>query len=363
MGKENSMLYPGELLVKGKNYPMLTYFKMADPSKPLVVFMNAVAHLPRVAYATGDLKDEDFPGFWLVELGFSYLVVSYPVEHPIYDTVYPFFSLRDWGEQISDVINSFVVENNLSGNLILMPWAASARVLNHLVNKISAFTNLNIDFICAINGTPALPVLEGLNMHIIQDDLGMANINDSLGESYFCPCIEQQNVLNKKEVMPLDVYREYLVNFPVALIGTGLRCADSGRFEYDPYIMSVDYGMHSLVNFPMISFIMSDPTVLPFSTLNHNLTDFNTWRFMIYAQLLDNKLLPNMPDIKLLDDSKWQDLLDFVRKIPEKLSYDIPGNLFSFIGEVGSKLIAQHVLDLTKKVPVVEKELKEYLSA
>ena len=66
-------------------------------------------------------------------------------------------------------------------------------------------------------------------------------------------------------------------------------------------------------------------------------------------------------NIKSLDDSKWQALLDFVRKIPEKLSYDIPGNLFSFIGEVGSKLIAQHVLDLTKKVPVIEKELKEYL--
>src|SRR3979411_840362 len=55
------------------------YFRRGlAPNAPLVVFLPGAAHVGRVAYGHNGARPEDFLDFWLAQVGYGLLALSYP---------------------------------------------------------------------------------------------------------------------------------------------------------------------------------------------------------------------------------------------------------------------------------------------
>ena len=92
----NPALLPGEKIETFAGFPTLTYFKEKDPNAPLVVFITA-AVLSRASYGLSKSKKEDFIAHHFNEAGHSFFDIINGAS--VFDSVYPEFTLSDWGNQ------------------------------------------------------------------------------------------------------------------------------------------------------------------------------------------------------------------------------------------------------------------------
>lgn len=123
-----SLIYDGEEIRVGNGYPSLIRFFGGNPEKPLIVFSPGWAFLGRISYGFPGCNKEQFLAHWINKKGYPFLATSYPMDHPVYERIYPEFSLTDWGNMAAGLTKEIIIENKLSNEVIGVNWSAAGQV-------------------------------------------------------------------------------------------------------------------------------------------------------------------------------------------------------------------------------------------
>jgi pimeloyl-ACP methyl ester carboxylesterase len=337
-------LYPNEEILRAAGFPALTWFKKgADPQKPLIVFVPGAAHLGRIAYGCPSCEERNFLAYWMGQRGFSFLAISYPLGHPVYDRAYPEFTVKDWGRQAAEITRTIVDQRHTSNHVVVVGWSMGGKIAKTF-NDAAGELGIQVDFFVALAATPPLPnLVPGLSESIKLAPDGLANLEAKY--PWFVASLEAQNRLNRREIIPAKIYREeFLGNFPINLLGTELRYRD-GAFASDVAESERDMGSHEFARFPLTTVITNRSAL----DARHALIDQSSWGLYLVQKIFQD-LASSHIVLESLAQSKWQCLSAGLRRLPAQLSRTEPGTHFFFVGAKGARSVARDVESLNRQV-------------
>ncbi|MCI0410001.1 MAG: hypothetical protein L0191_15825 [Acidobacteria bacterium] len=353
---ETHLLYPGEELCTGDEYPALVRFVEGHRQQPLVLFIPGMAHLARIAYGFPQGEEKDFLAYWLHRSGYPFLALSYPLRHRVFGTVHPEFAVRNWGQQAMDIAARFIETRGLSRQAIVLCWSMAGAVA-HALNVAAREREIGLDFCVGLAATPPFPILHpGLDCLIQPSAEGLADVAQSFYPA-FLASLRQQDQITGHTVISEETYlREFVGSFPVGLAATPLRYQE-GRFVWDAQRNLEDTGILDYGGFPLMASITGD------SPLDHRhvLTDRGTWGFFITQTLYRNYVLAAGIDLGSLPAARWQRLIELVRKAPEELSVTVTGSHFFFVGAPGARATVEGLERLRSNVSALTDELRRML--
>src|SRR3989304_2722742 len=234
------LIYENEEIRIGNGFPSLVRFFQGNSTKPLVVFFPGWAHLGRISYDFPGCKKEHFLAHWLTQKGYPFLATSYPLDHAVYDRVYPEFTLTDWGEMAAEIVNLVIVENQLRKDVIGISWSAAGQVIRPF-NVACKSLGINVLFHLGLETSPALLIPSDRIIGMKKTEKGTVSLKDS-HYNLFWKEIEEQSQLNGEEVIPKENYlMDFLGDIPIALMETN-ECFENPlcvtkiveRFEKNP---------------------------------------------------------------------------------------------------------------------------------
>ena len=255
-------IYENEELRFGNGFPSLVRFFPGDPAKPLVVFFPGWAHLGRISYGFPGCKKEHFLAHWLTEKGYPFLATSYPLDHAVYDRVYPEFTLTDWGEMAAEIVNLVIVENQLRKDVIGISWSAAGQVIRPF-NVACKSLGINVLFHLGLEASPALLIPSDRTIGMNKTEKGMVSLKDSHYDLFWKE-IEEQSQLNGEVIIPKEYYFvDFLGDVPVALMGTN-ECFENGHFVTNIEKSFEDKNFFAFTEYPMIANISGNSRLAPY---------------------------------------------------------------------------------------------------
>jgi hypothetical protein len=326
-----SLIYAGEAVRRGGGYPALVKLEPGRIGQPLVVFVTGGGILARVAYGHPQGRAADYLAHWLGREGYPFLAISYPLDHPVFDAVYPAFSMRDWGEQTAEIVAQIVEEQGHAREVVVLAWSMAGRIAGPLT-KALARRNIAIELFVAMAASSALPgLLPGLDQ-FRSSTRGLARVGDGF-VSWLQQCLHGQNALAGHEILADDVFRmEFTGDFPINLVATALRYRD-GIFVADLPADLADSGALDFTGFPPLAVMTHDSPLDP----RHSLMDRAAWALYISQSLCERHLWPRASGFLSLPADAWQRIVELVRTAPEQLTVSLPGNHLFFLGEPGAR--------------------------
>ncbi len=348
-------LYPGEKMMYGNGFPALTYFEKGQKDKPLVIFVPGDAHLARISYGIEGSKKEDFLAYWLVDKGYSFLGVSYPMDNPVYKgATVPAFSIQDWGKQVAEIAKKVLNENpELSKHIVVVGWSMGGSIAEPIAVAAKA-NGLAIDCFIALDAVPGNPYIMQSGAFSPSKQLanGLADRTPLFG--WFIEALIEQNKLNGHEIISEDLYKkEYLGNIPVNIEASEIRYDSiTGKFIKSPGAAIVDSGVFGREgNFPIVGVITStDPENYRISLTNQAEWD-RIAAFRLAVLLPPDKLNP-------VEYQKYRKLLVNLHTL---LSREVDGNHFFFLGEKGAKETATQIESILETVKKAEHEFQKLI--
>lgn len=330
-------LYPGEQLAVVAGFPTLYKFCHANPEKPLVVFIPGGGHNSRIAYG-GHLgsREEDFLAYWLNKLGHGLLSISYPQEsepHDIMPPVAPDFRIRDWGLQAAEVTKLVVDQYNLLHSVVLVGWSMGGRVVVPYT-KAAKGMGITVELFVALSATPGLAAARPPPSDTRQTMAGYATFDRM--QSLFLEQIDEQNRLNGCTIIHEDVYlSDYYGHTPVSLLGWNLKYSPGKDFQYDDITSTQDASAHSFDQWPPIAALHGDSIL----DARHVLTDKATWSFFQTHRLMKAIEVKGLASVK--EKGSWNTVIQLVMAFSERMSTQIHGSHFFFLGEQGARHTAE----------------------
>ncbi|WP_443660566.1 hypothetical protein [Clostridium algidicarnis] len=361
---KNKLIYNGEKIKQGGNYPALTKFIKGNPKEALTVFVPGAAHLARIAYGGHNgSQDEDFLAHWLVSEGYNFLGISYPIatKLPIYNESYPNFTIRAWGKQVAEIAKTIIDENNLSKHIILIVWSNGGRIVQSFY-EYALTLGLDVDFCTSFSATPP-------NMAVVKFPSQVPNI-DKMDKYRYSDCSKSfdrwYNQINinshincKNEIIPKDVYyNEYIGSMPVNLKGTGTKY-HNGEFVASELEFIGDSKSYDYANFPLMTTIVTDNII----DSRHALSDQSIWGAYLISKIYCDYIEKNKMKIifNKLSAESWKSFVELVRTSPIELSMETQGNHFFFVGESGAHYAALCVKKLERKVKLFKTNIEDIL--
>ncbi|MGY2803931.1 hypothetical protein [Bradyrhizobium sp. USDA 4506] len=347
-GTESGLLFAGEERVKCAGVRGLRYFRPGNTSCPLVIFLPGGVHLARISYGDPCSDRADFLDYWLEQKGLGLLALSYPTDHPCIDAIVPDLTIARWADWIASVASDVLRETPDRPVAVAM-WSMAGRSVA-AVN--TALKGHGIDAVCFLS-LAASPPIAGLNL--VQPG-GDPLTPDGLwtGGVYidgFLPSLSYQNQINGHRILDERLYLEqYLCNTPVMLRGTPQRFSGAGSF-WNLEDAHDDMRASSFSEFPLTATIsptdrsddghaLGDPV---------NWTFFNIQKIRAQARALD------------FDAERWSRLRALTRTLPSRLSRDVDGGHFFFVGARGAAETAHHITELYSEVRNLRAEIRELL--
>src|SRR3989304_3152002 len=204
------LIYEDEEIRIGNRIPSLVRFFQGNSTKPLVVFFPGWAHLGRISYGFPGCNKEHFIPHWLTLKGYPFLATSYPLDHAVYDRVYPGFTLTDWGKMAAEIVNQVILENALPlpKEVIGISWSAAGQVIRPF-NVACKSLGINVLFHLGLEASPALLIPSDRTIGMNKTEKGTVSLKDS-HYNLFWKEIEEQSQLNGEEVIPKE---NYLMDF------------------------------------------------------------------------------------------------------------------------------------------------------
>ena len=333
---EKQGLYSGEKLIYSADYPALAYFIKGDPNKPLVVFVPGDSHLARIAYGYAGGNKKDFLAHWINQLGYSFLAISYPLENPVFDKVYPEYNITDWGKQIAAISAETIKTNNLSKDVIVLGWSMGGKVAQS-VHVAAKQNNINIDLFVALSADPPIPGLLPANIVSSIKPLPNGLADRENFYPWFLKAVEQQNELNHRVIIPKETYTtRFLGNISVNLVATEIRYHKNGWIKNIAETLKDSGGM-IFNEYPFMAIIHGDSV----QDAENVLFDEADWQPILMRKLYWY-FLSKQQD-RNLSSTQLVALGILLKNGAIQLAMTIHGSHFFFLGESGAKQTARAI--------------------
>jgi hypothetical protein len=351
--------FEGEEVMTGAGYPALVKFIPGDPDQALVVFVPGAHHTARIAYGGHDgARDEDFLAYWLVEEGYNFLGVSYPIatETPVMKEAHPEFTARDWGRQAAEIAKDFVDEHDLSDRIIVIGWSMGGKIVQP-VSEAAEDAGLEVDFYLSLSATPPLTGLISMDTDIAMADSGYAD-RSNLYPGWLEQLADNNADNGGRTIDERTYLADYVGDMSINLQGYGLRYRD-GKFVRDHWADVEDYKSYDFASLPTIAMIMPNEP----ADGRHALTDQANWGLYLTNKIMHGDIGRSEIDLEEMPEERWFALIDLVRAAPERLSLEANGNHFFFVGEAGARETARAVRTLEHRVHAFDAELEDLIGS
>jgi hypothetical protein len=349
-------LFKNEEVRFGNGFPSLVRFFKGNPAKPLVVFFPGWSHLGRISYGFPGCKEEHFLAHWIVKKGYSFLATSYPIDHPVYSDVHPGFTLSDWGEMASQIVDQFISENRLKKEVIGINWSASGQVIRPF-NVACIARGINVCFHLGIEATPAMQVPSDRVYGFKKTDNNMVSLKRSHYD-LFWEELEEQSRRNGEEIINNKQYTDYILgDIPIAVTGTN-EFFEDGRFTEDIKKGLEDKGFFSFTEYPLVAIISGDSSRSPY----HPIVDKYTWGFINTRKIYHDFFVKSRKPGSEISEQKLKELVRYVNGVPNRLSKVISGNHFLFIGKKGTRNVANSLEKFECEVEKIKADISGILS-
>ncbi len=348
--------FEGEQVQTIDGFPAMTRFIQGDPSRPLIVFIPGAHHLARIAYGGHDGgRGQDFLAYWLVREGYNFLGVSYPLTtaDKVMEGAYPSYTARDWGKQAADLAKQAVEQHHLTSRIIVIGWSMGGRIAEPIAEFAKA-DGLDLDFYVSFSATPGVMGLVDMNAGFKMAPTGYADRSNIY--SGFLRQIALENAMNDHTIIDEKTYlADYVGDMPVNLEGYGLHYRD-GKFVRDYWADENEFRVYDFHNLPFIAMLMPNQPL----DGRHALTDRANWGLLI-ANKIEADIDAAKIDVTKIPRDRWLALVDLVRHAPERLSVEMNGDHFFFLGETGAHETARAIATLEPRMHGFKAELKELL--
>ncbi|MGY4199010.1 hypothetical protein [Bradyrhizobium sp. USDA 4520] len=345
---ETGLLFAGEERVEFAGIVGLRYFRDGSRDRPLVIFLPGGVHLARICYGDPCSDRADFLDHWLEQDGLGLLALSYPTDHPCIGAIVPDLTIAGWANWIASV-TSEVLRETPNRPVVVAMWSMAGRSVAAVNTALKA---RGIDAACFLS-LAASPPIAGLNF--VQRG-GDPLTPDGLwtGGVYidgFLPSLSYQNQINGHRILDEQSYLEnYLCNTPVMLRGTPQRFSAGGSFWNVEHAHD-DMKASSFSEFPLTATI--SPTDR--SDDGHALGDRINWNFFNIQKI---RAQAHALDF---DTARWRELRALTQTLPSRLSRDVVGGHFFFVGARGAEQTAHHITDLSSELRKLRAEINALL--
>ena len=345
--------FEGEQVVTVAGFPAMIRFVAGNPQQPLVVFIPGAHHTARIAYGghTGG-RDEDFLAYWLVREGYNFLGISYPIatRKPVMQGAFPAFDARDWGRQAAEIAKQVIAEHHLTNRIIVIGWSMGGRSAEP-ISEYAREAGLDLAFFVSFSATPGITGLVSMTANFRMAANGYADRSDIYPS--FLAQLARENAMNGgRTIIDEQSYlNDYAGDMPVNLEGYGLHYRD-GKFVRDYWADEEEFRVHDYGKLPFIAMFMPNEPL----DARHALTDRGNW-----GLLLVNKIQADIDAAKVnlgaLPRDRWLALIDLVRQAPDRLSVEMNGDHFFFVGEAGARETARAIKTMESRMDGFRTEL------
>jgi pimeloyl-ACP methyl ester carboxylesterase len=347
-------LFAGERIETDAGFPTLTKFIPGDPNRPLVVFIPGAVHNARISYGghPGG-RDDDFLAYWLVREGYNFLGVSYPLttKNPVIKEAYPNFDARDWGTQAAAAARRAIDEHHLTNKVIVIGWSMGGRIAEPIAEAAEK-QGLNLEFFLSFSGTPGITGLVDMNANYPMTTDGYMDRSDAY--PMFMKQIALENSMNAHTIIDTRSYLDDYVGYmPGNIGGYGLHYRD-GKFVRDNWADEEEFRVHAYDKLPYIAALMANEPL----DARHALTDRANWGFVM-TNKIQAAIEANKVDLNALPRARWLALVDLVRGAPQRLSVEMNGDHFFFLGAAGARETARAIYTLEDRVAGFKSQLQD----
>lgn len=347
---ETQLLFPGETLQWLNGIEYLTYFKKGHADKPLIVFFPGWGHLARIAYAGAHIDQKHFLADAFAKKGYSFLAISYPLEHPVYSQQYPQMQIHDWAQAAADMAQEICQEHALP-YLIGMHWSAAGYLMTcfHKANQALKLPHL---FSVSLEATPPLlAASDRVRIAEIQPN-GLASVKRLYAHWH------QQMCTMLNDEFDYQSYEEtFLGSFPISLLGSSLVYSDNVIKE-DLAAGIKDRCSFDYQESPLVVNISGNSQLAPY----HPLVDRGSWSFINERKIYHDYLATITSHIAHFSNKRWNALLELIQTFNRNMIHFIDGNHFLFVGQKHAQRVVQIVEETEKKVVQFSEDLKQFLS-
>lgn len=322
-------LFLKESIFRFEGFEFLTYFEKGNDDKPLIVFFPGWSHLGRIAYQGANIPSREFLAEAFLEKGYSFLAISYPIEHPVYPHLYPQIKMGDWARAAAALAEEICKKQTLS-RLIAVHWSAAGQLVTRF-HKATQEKKLNHPFSVCLEATP--PILVSSE----QVEVAAFQSNGLISVNKLYPQWQRQISTALKYELNLKDYEEaFLGAFPVCLMGTSLMYSN-GMMEENFAACIEDRCIFDYRDAPLVLSISGDAKSDSF----HPLVDSASWCFMNERKIYHGYLFPIKAQIAQLSDEKWFKVLNLIKVFSHQMIHSIEGNHFLLIGQERVRQIVQ----------------------
>lgn len=334
-------LVAGERLVAGE-FPMLCYHQAGDANRPLVLLAPGGGHLARIFYGHPGARAHDFICHWLALRGYEVLAMSYPSNHDANPHLRPGMTVTDWAAAMVAAAEQ-CVPSIRAREVVLVGWSMAGR-LGHAFKAAANRVGIRAETFISLAATAPLPNLTSPDP--AGEPLTAAGLWDSSSrDRVWAEALEQMARCDGALPFSMDEYaRHYRCDNPLPLRGeprVGEGPLSASLAQVTSMLGSFDYG-----NFPYCG------AVIPTSPLDprHALTDRATWGFLNAQRAwFDCRALGMLGGNSLTED-QWQELRLEIEMLPQRLTREMPGGHFFFVGARGAKATAATVDELIGEI-------------
>ncbi|MEP9380144.1 alpha/beta fold hydrolase [Aquabacter sp. CN5-332] len=351
-----STLFPGEELIDAAGFPSLVKFVKGRPDKPLVVFVPGTSFLGRISYGFPGGRPADFLAHWIVEEGYSFLGTSYPLDQPVYGRACPEFNVTDWGRQIVAAAQRAIAANGLGKRIIVIGWSMGGKPVQTIADAARA-AGLDLSLFVALDALPPGPNLFPGNAEqfTLAPD-GMVDQARSL-MPWFLAMMAKQNEINAHTIIPEDIFRaDFTGNPPLDIQGENARF-QNGQIVSDPAAAAADAGTSRYDSYPPMALMISD-SVADYPNV---LLCQSNWGELIGQQLYRVHVYPRREQLAGITPTQWKALQDLFKSAIDRLTMQIHGTHFLFVGEQGARAAAKGVTELAERASQLDHEIDALL--
>lgn len=350
-----SLLFQNEEIRSGYNYPSLTRFFPAKSDKPLVVFSPGWGFLGRISYGIPVQNQKNFLAYWVNKNGYPFLSVSYPLDHPVYEDVYPGFTLNDWGKMTAEITNQIIEENELRREVIGINWSSSGQVVRHF-NVFCKSLGINLLFDLGIEATPALAISSDRTLGIKKTEKDMVTLKNSHYELYWNE-IKDQSEINGEEIISKEEYHKYFFgDIPIGLMGTN-ELFINGRIVTDHKMSYEDKKFYEFNEYPLVASISGNSSIAPY----HPVVDKSTWSFLVIRKIYHDYFVKAQSSGFNFRNEDIKTFIDYINDLPDRLHKSINGNHLLFIGQKGASEVAEYIDYFYSEITLIKTEIAEFL--